>query len=83
MLTKKQKNLLLFINKKLRSSGISPSYEEMKDALDLKSKSGIQRLITALEERGFIRRLPHKARALEVLKKPQNMIDDPPIKGSF
>jgi len=71
MLTKKQKNLLLFINKKLRSSGISPSYEEMKESLNLKSKSGIHRLISALEERGFIRRLPHKARALEVIKLPE------------
>jgi len=71
MLTKKQKNLLLFINKKLRASGISPSYEEMKEALNLKSKSGIHRLISALEERGFIRRLAHKARALEVIKLPE------------
>ena len=71
MLTKKQKNLLLFINKKLRASGVSPSYEEMKDPLNLKSKSGIHRLISALEERGFIRRLPHKARALEVIKLPE------------
>ena len=71
MLTKKQKNLLLFINKKLRSTGISPSYEEMKLSLNLKSKSGIHRLISALEERGFIRRLPHKARALEVIKLPE------------
>ncbi len=71
MLTKKQKNLLLFINKKLRSTGISPSYEEMKASLNLKSKSGIHRLINALEERGFIRRLPHKARALEVVKLPE------------
>ena len=71
MLTKKQKNLLLFINKKLRSSGVSPSYEEMKDSLNLKSKSGIHRLISALEERGFIRRLAHKARALEVIKLPE------------
>ena len=71
MLTKKQKNLLLYINKKLRASGISPSYEEMKDSLNLKSKSGIHRLISALEERGFIRRLPHKARALEVIKLPE------------
>jgi len=71
MLTKKQKNLLLFINKKLRASGVSPSYEEMKQSLNLKSKSGIHRLITALEERGFIRRLPHKARALEVIKLPE------------
>jgi len=71
MLTKKQKNLLLFINKKLRSSGVSPSYEEMKQSLNLKSKSGIHRLISALEERGFIRRMPHKARALEVIKLPE------------
>ena len=71
MLTKKQKNLLLFINKKLRSSGVSPSYEEMKQSLNLKSKSGIHRLISALEERGFIKRLAHKARALEVIKLPE------------
>ena len=71
MLTKKQKNLLLFINKKLRSSGVSPSYEEMKMSLNLKSKSGIHRLISALEERGCIKRLPHKARALEVIKLPE------------
>ena len=71
MLTKKQKNLLLFINKKIRSSGVSPSYEEMKNSLNLKSKSGIHRLISALEERGFIKRLAHKARALEVLKLPE------------
>ena len=72
MLTKKQKNLLLFINKKIRSTGVSPSYEEMKDSLNLKSKSGIHRLISALEERGFIKRLAHKARALEVVKLPEN-----------
>ena len=71
MLTKKQKNLLLFINKKLRSSGVSPSYEEMKQSLNLRSKSGIHRLISALEERGFIKRLAHKARALEVIKLPE------------
>ena len=71
MLTKKQKNLHLFINKKLRSSGVSPSYEEMKASLNLKSKSGIHRLISALEERGFIKRLAHKARALEVIKLPE------------
>ena len=71
MLTKKQKNLLIFINKKIRSTGVSPSYEEMKNSLSLKSKSGIHRLISALEERGFIRRLAHKARALEVLKLPE------------
>ena len=71
MLTKKQKNLLLFINKKIRSTGVSPSYEEMKNSLNLKSKSGIHRLISALQERGFIKRLAHKARALEVLKLPE------------
>ena len=69
MLTKKQKNLLLFINKKIRSSGISPSYEEMKQSLSLKSKSGIHRLITSLEQRGFIKRLKHKARAMQIIKK--------------
>ena len=72
MLTKKQKNLLLYINKKIRSTGVSPSYEEMKNSLNLKSKSGIHRLISALEERGFIKRLAHKARALEVVKLPEN-----------
>ena len=72
MLTKKQKNLLIFINKKIRSTGISPSYEEMKNSLNLKSKSGIHRLISALEERGFVKRLAHKARALEVIKLPEN-----------
>ena len=71
MLTKKQKNLLLYINKKIRSTGVSPSYEEMKNSLNLKSKSGIHRLISALEERGFLKRLAHKARALEVLKLPE------------
>ena len=71
MLTKKQRNLLLFINKKIRSTGVSPSYEEMKNSLNLKSKSGIHRLILALQERGFIKRLAHKARALEVLKLPE------------
>lgn len=72
MLTKKQYELLMFIEKRLRSTGISPSFDEMKDALDLKSKSGIHRLITGLEERGFIRRLPHRARALEILRLPEN-----------
>jgi len=71
MLTRKQRNLLLFINKKIRSTGVSPSYEEMKNSLNLKSKSGIHRLISALQERGFIKRLAHKARALEVLKLPE------------
>ena len=83
MLTRKQHQLLTYIVTHLNSNGAPPSYDEMKDALNLKSKSGIHRLITALEERGFIRRLPHKARALEVLKKPQNMINDHPAKGSF
>ena len=71
MLTRKQHELLLFINARLEASGISPSFDEMKEALDLKSKSGIHRLITALEERGFIRRLAHRARALEVVKLPE------------
>jgi repressor LexA len=70
MLTQKQHDLLIFIDKRLKKNGISPSYDEMKDALGLASKSGIHRLITALEERGFIRRLPHRARALEVLQIP-------------
>lgn len=83
MLTRKQHQLLSFIDNHLNTDGVPPSYDEMKDALGLKSKSGIHRLITGLEERGFIRRLPHKARALEVLKRPQNMIDDPPAKVGF
>jgi repressor LexA len=70
MLTRKQQELLLYINRQLGEDGVSPSFDEMKDAVGLKSKSGIHRLITALEERGFIRRLPHRARALEVLKLP-------------
>jgi repressor LexA len=70
MLTRKQNELLHFINKRLTDAGVSPSFDEMKEALGLKSKSGIHRLITGLEERGFIRRLPHRARALEVLKLP-------------
>lgn len=70
MLTRKQHELLLFIDQRLGETGVSPSFEEMKDALDLKSKSGVHRLISALEERGFIRRLPNRARALEVLKMP-------------
>lgn len=70
MLTQKQKDLLMFIKDRLNETGVPPSFDEMKDALSLKSKSGIHRLITALEERGFIRRLPHRARALEVLKLP-------------
>lgn len=71
MLTRKQHQLLLFIDQRLRATGISPSFEEMKDALDLKSKSGVHRLIGALEERQFIRRLPNRARALEVLRVPE------------
>ncbi|HZD25687.1 MAG TPA: transcriptional repressor LexA [Alphaproteobacteria bacterium] len=70
MLTRKQHELLMFIHQRIQDSGVSPSFDEMKEALELKSKSGIHRLITALEERGFIRRLPHRARALEVLKLP-------------
>ena len=70
MLTAKQHELLLFIDKRLTQSGISPSFDEMREALDLKSKSGVHRLISALEERGFIRRLPNRARALEVVKLP-------------
>ena len=72
MLTKKQKNLLIYINEKLKNDGVSPSYDEMRVSLNLKSKSGIHRLISALEERGFIKRLAHKARALEVVKLPEN-----------
>ncbi len=70
MLTNKQRELLVFISDRIKESGVSPSFDEMKEALDLKSKSGIHRLITALEERGFIRRLPNRARALEVLRLP-------------
>src|SRR4026208_13259 len=70
MLTRKQLELLLFINERLKESGLPPSFDEMKDALDLRSKSGIHRLITALEERGFIRRLPKRARAIDVIKRP-------------
>lgn len=73
MLTRKQHELLLFIHERLKESGIPPSFDEMKEALDLASKSGIHRLITALEERGFIRRLPNRARALEIVKLPESM----------
>lgn len=73
MLTKKQRDLLVFIHKRVQRDGVSPSFDEMKDALDLRSKSGIHRLITALEERGFIRRLPHRARAIEVLRLPEDV----------
>jgi repressor LexA len=75
MLTKKQYELLMFIHERVRESGIPPSFDEMKDALDLKSKSGIHRLITALEERGFIKRLQKRARALEIVKLPENLAE--------
>ncbi len=75
MLTRKQYELLVYLDKQLRKNGISPSFDEMKDALGLKSKSGIHRLITGLEERGFIHRLPHRARAIEILRLPDNMED--------
>jgi repressor LexA len=73
MLTRKQYDLLHFINARLQKEGVPPSFDEMKDALDLRSKSGIHRLITALEERGFIRRLPHRARAIEVVRLPETL----------
>lgn len=73
MLTRKQHELLHFINDRLKATGVPPSFEEMKEALDLRSKSGIHRLITALEERGFIKRLPNRARALEVIRIPENL----------
>lgn len=81
MLTAKQKELLLYIHERIKESGVSPSFDEMKEALDLASKSGIHRLITALEERGFLRRLPHRARALEVLKLPDSAAPAAPPKG--
>ncbi|MDX2306841.1 MAG: transcriptional repressor LexA [Hyphomicrobium sp.] len=74
MLTQKQKELLLFIHSRMQDEGVPPSFDEMRDALDLKSKSGIHRLITALVERGFIRRLPHRARAIEVIKLPESSV---------
>lgn len=77
MLTRKQHELLMFIHDRLRESGVPPSFEEMKEALDLRSKSGIHRLITALEERGFIRRLPNRARALEVIRLPESATPTP------
>jgi repressor LexA len=79
MLTRKQHELLTFINQRLKATGVSPSFDEMKDALDLRSKSGIHRLISGLEERGFIRRLPHRARALEVIKLPEASAAEPAI----
>jgi repressor LexA len=75
MLTTKQKELLVFIHARLQETGVPPSFEEMKEALDLQSKSGVHRLIMALEERGFIRRLPHRARAIEVIKLPDAMVE--------
>ena len=81
MLTAKQKELLLFIHTRIKEDGVSPSFDEMKGALNLASKSGIHRLITALEERGFIRRLPHRARALEVLKLPESATTSAPPRG--
>jgi repressor LexA len=83
MLTRKQQELLLFIHERMKESGVPPSFDEMKDALDLASKSGIHRLITALEERGFIRRLPNRARALEVIRLPEAYSPSikPPQKG--
>ena len=83
MLTKKQYDLLQFIDNHLKSRGVSPSFDEMKDALGLKSKSGIHRLITGLEERGFIRRLPHRARALEVLQLPENLKQPERVTSGF
>ena len=76
MLTQKQKDLLMFIHQRISEKGVSPSFEEMKEALNLKSKSGIHRLITALEERGFIKRLAHRARALEIVKLPDSVVPD-------
>jgi repressor LexA len=86
MLTPKQKQLLLFINERIETTGVPPSFDEMKEALDLKSKSGIHRLIMALEERGFIRRLPHRARALEITRLPERAranIDPERRRGGF
>ena len=83
MLTAKQHELLLFINQRLIATGVSPSFDEMKDALRLKSKSGIHRLVTGLAERGFIRRLPHRARALEVVKLPEESAAPTTARGSF
>lgn len=83
MLTKKQYELLRFLNNKIKTNGVAPSFEEMKNAVGLKSKSGIHRLITSLEERGFVRRLPHKARALEILKLPENINQPIKLKHEF
>ena len=81
MLTRKQHELLMFIHERLKETGVSPSFDEMKEALDLASKSGIHRLITALEERGFLRRLPHRARALEVVRLPEQATTTAPSRG--
>ena len=81
MLTRKQHELLMYIHERIKESGVSPSFDEMKDALDLASKSGIHRLITALEERGFLRRLAHRARAIEVLRLPEQATTAAPPKG--
>jgi len=81
LLTSKQKELLLFIHERIKDDGVSPSFDEMKEALNLASKSGIHRLIVALEERGFIRRLPNRARALEVLKLPDSATPTAPPRG--
>jgi repressor LexA len=83
MLTTKQKELLVFIHERLQETGVPPSFEEMKEALDLQSKSGVHRLIMALEERGFIRRLPHRARAIEVIKLPDAMVEGGPRRQGF
>src|SRR5208282_6529092 len=83
MLTKKQSDLLRFIHERLKETGVPPSFDEMKDALDLRSKSGIHRLIMALEERGFIRRLPNRARALEVLRLPESSTPSGARNGKF
>jgi repressor LexA len=83
MLTTKQKELLVFIDARLRETGVPPSFEEMKEALALQSKSGVHRLIMALEERGFIRRLPHRARAIEVIKVPDAMSDGAQHRSTF
>ncbi|MET1410626.1 transcriptional repressor LexA [Roseibium sp. HPY-6] len=86
MLTRKQYELLMFIHERLKETGVPPSFDEMKDALDLRSKSGIHRLITALEERGFIRRLPNRARAMEVVRLPDSIapgLGTPRPRGSF
>ncbi len=82
MLTRKQHELLMFIHERIKETGVSPSFDEMKEALDLASKSGIHRLITALEERGFLRRLPHRARALEVVRLPQDATMGGPSSGA-